>query len=114
MDETTGDKAIFTYKLSSTLIAAGNYGIKLQGLWRGGGVADTSYEYQLMICDMPFYSGFFVSGFTNCYKQCVHWCADLISPYFRTATSSSGFGGVAFNVNGHRPNSKRLISVGLR
>ena len=113
MNETTGDKAFFTYKLNSTLIAAENYGKRLPSLWIGGGIADTSYEYQLLICDVAYYSGFFVSGYTSqCYKQCTYWCGDGDSPYFRTATS--GFYGVAFNVNGHRSLAERLISVGLR
>ena len=114
MDETTGDKSFFRYQSSSTFVAAGSYGSVLGGLWSGGGTADPQYEYQLLICDNRFISGFFVSGYTNCYKRCDNWCADLESPYFRSATSSSGFSGVAFNVNGHRPLSKRLISVGLR
>ncbi|XP_078369730.1 uncharacterized protein LOC144653570 isoform X1 [Oculina patagonica] len=115
VDGTTGDKAFFTYKLSSTLVAAGNYGTPLPGLWEGGGIADTSYEYQLLICDTAFYSGFFISGYTNCFKQCGDWCGDLSSPYFRSASTSAGFAGVAFNViNGHRALSSRLISVGLR
>ena len=115
MDETTRDKAFFTYKLSSTLVAARNYGSQLSDLWTAGGVADTSYEYQLLICDTAFYSGFMISGYTNCYKRCGHWCGDLISPYFRSASTNTGsYGGVAFDANGHRPLSSRLISVGLR
>ena len=115
MDETTGEKAFFTYKLSSTLIAAENYRAQLPGLWQGGGIAVTSYEYQLLICDTVFYSGFFISGKSpNCYKQCNYWCSDITSPYFRSAVTSSGYGRVAFNVNGHRPRNSRLISVGLR
>ncbi|KAL9973368.1 hypothetical protein ACROYT_G019819 [Oculina patagonica] len=115
VDETTGDKAFFTYKLSSTLVAAGNYGAQLPGLWVGGGTTDTSYEYQLLICDQDFYSGFFISGYRDCYKQCSYWCWDYSSPYFRSAsTHTAAYGGVAFNVNGHWPLSSRLISVGLR
>ena len=116
MDGTTGYKAFFIYKLSSTLVAAGNYGTKLPELWTRGDIADTSYEYQLLICDHSFYSGFFISGYTNdCKKICNNWCGDIISPYFRSAsTSTAGYGGVAFNANGHRPLSSRLISVGLR
>lgn len=114
VDETTGEKAFFTYKLSSPLTAAGNYGAQLPGLWVGGGIADTSYEYQLLICNTDFYSGFFISKYTNCYKQCHSWCSDTTSPYFRSASTASGYAGVAFNVNGHRPLSSRLISVGLR
>ncbi|XP_078369767.1 uncharacterized protein LOC144653602 [Oculina patagonica] len=115
VDEATADKAFFTHKLSSTLVAAGNYGAQLPGLWVGGGTTDTSFEYQLLICDQDFYSGFFISGYTGCYKQCSHWCWDYSSPYFRSAsTRTAAYGGVAFNVNGHRPLSSRLISVGLR
>ncbi|KAL9973363.1 hypothetical protein ACROYT_G019813 [Oculina patagonica] len=114
VDETTGDKAFFTYKLSSTLVAAGNYGAQVSVLWEGGGIADTSYEYQLLICDTAFYSGFMVSRYTGCYKQCGHWCGDSSSPYFRSAATSANFAGVAFNANGHRRLSSRLISVGLR
>ena len=88
--------------------AAGTY-----GLWDGFGTKNDSYVFQLLICDHPFYRGFFVSGYTGeCYKQCDKWCADFDSPYFRTATSSST--GVAFNSNGARSHSKRLMSVGLR
>ena len=50
------------------------------------------YEYQLLICDDEFYSGFLVSGHRKiivsepgCYKRCGHWCGDFTSPYFRTA-----------------------------
>ena len=115
VDDKTEDKAIFTYKFNSTIVANENYGTPLPGLWIGGGVADQSYEYQLIICDHLFYSGFLVSGFIySCYKVCYSWCADLISPYFRTSASEIQYSGVAFNVNGHRPLSNRLISVGLR
>ena len=115
MDETTGDKAFFTYKINSTLVAEGNYGTRLPGLFDGGGKASASYEYQLLICDMSFYSGFFVSVYhNNCFKRCDSWCGDLSLPYFRSAATTTDFRGVAFNVNGHRPLSNRLISVGLR
>jgi len=115
VDETTGGKAFFSNQLNSTLVAAENYGTQLTGLWVGGGIADKSYEYQLLICDTNFYSGFFISGkYPNCYKHCGNWCDDRTSPYFRSATTSGGFAGVAFNVNGHRSLSSRLISVGLR
>ena len=69
---------------------------------------------QLLICDTSFYSGFFVSGYTNCYKDCDHWRGDFDSPYFRTASNDSHYSGVAFNTNGARALDKRLISVGLR
>ena len=122
VDETTGLFQLFstffnffTYKMSSTLIATGNYGSLLPGLFEGGGIADTSYEYQLLICDTSFYSGFIISGYTNnCFKQCTYWCADYNSPYFRSASTHQSFAGVAFNTNGARPLNSRLISVGLR
>ena len=118
VDETTGQKAFFTYKLGTSLVAAENYQTQLPGLWTGSGVADTNYDYQLVICDASFYSGFFVSGYTafgitNCSKRCGYWCGDQVSPYFRSAAASY-FTGVAFNINGHTPLSTRLISVGLR
>jgi len=114
-DEQTEDKAFFTHKLNSSLVASENYGIPLTGLWIGGGVADKNYEYQLVICDIPFYSGFVVPGFLNsCFKQCNSWCDDETTPFFRTATSSLSYSGVAFNVNGHHALTNRLISVGLR
>ena len=114
VDETTNEKAFFTYKLNSSLVAEGNYQTQISGLWLGGGVATTSHEYQLLICDHSFYSGFFISGYTNCYKWCDSWCGDTLTPYFRSASTNPWYAGVAFNVNGHRPLSSRLISVGLR
>ena len=98
-------------------MAAANYGKSASafGLWDGIG-ASSAYSYQLLICDITFYSGFFVSGYTNCYKQCNNWCGDTNSPYFRTAPTDSRQKGVAFNTNGHYPHvpKNRLISVGLR
>ena len=115
VDEETGEMAFFSNQLDSTLVAADNYGTQLTGLLVGGGIAETIYEYELLICDTNFFSGFFISGkYPNCYKQCGNWCGDTISPYFRSASTSSGFAGVAFNVNGHRSLSRRLISVGMR
>ena len=114
MDEATRQKAFFTYKLNSTLVAAANYGKQFPSMWLGNGVVDTKYEYQLLICDTYFYSGFFISGYTNCSKVCTRWCNDILSPYFRSASTSSRYAGVAFNINGHSPQGNRLISVGLR
>ena len=114
VDETTNEKAFFTYKRNSSLVAEGNYQTQISGLWLGRGVAATNHEYQLLICDHSFYSGFFISGYTNCYKRCDHWCGDTHTPYFRSASNYSSFAGVAFNVNGHRTRSSRLMSVGLR
>ena len=94
---------------------AGSYQ-ELNVCWDGVG-ASASYSYQLLICDSSEpYAGFFISGYTHCYKVCSYWCLDILSPYFRTAANVLLTGGVAFNTNGHFPNvpGKRLISVGLR
>ena len=101
------------------ITAASNYGNQANayGLWDGFGAMNSAYSYQLLICDHAFYTGFFVSGYTgNCYKHCNSWCGDTNSPYFRTASTSSYYSGVAFNTNGHHPNvvGNRLMSVGLR
>ena len=114
VDHETGSNVYFKQRADQRITAALNYGYAAgtYGLWDGVGT-NNAYLYQLLICDQPFFSGFLVSGYTdNCYKQCTKWCADNVSPYFRTATSSST--GVAFNSNGARSHSKRLMSVGLR
>lgn len=114
VDEATGQKAFFTYKLSRDIVAATNYGKQFPSKWQGNGVADTYYEYQLLICDTDFYSGFFISGYTHCSKVCIAWCNDKLTPYFRSAATNPNYAGVAFNINGHSPQKPRLISVGLR
>ena len=115
LDHQTLAKVYFKRRTNQSITASLNYGngASTYGLWDGVGVSD-AYLYQLLICDTSFYSGFLVSGYTNCYKQCGHWCGDGVSPYFRTASTSSSYFGVAFNINGHRSVNKRLISVGLR
>jgi hypothetical protein len=86
------------------------------GLWTAHGVASTSYNYQLNICDCDMYVGLMMSGYTsNCWKACNNWCADTSSPYFRwDGSSSSDFNGVAFNENGHRNVSSKTMSAGIR
>ena len=117
VDHQTGARVYFKRQINSPITAAVNYGnAAAVGLWHGIG-ASNAYTYQLLICDHSFYSGFFISGYTsNCYKRCNSWCGDTASPYFRTASTSTHYRGVAFNTNGHSPNipSSRLISVGLR
>ena len=115
LDHQTLAKVYFKRRTNQSIKANSNYGnnASTYGLWDGVGVNKT-YDYQLLICDTSFYGGFFVSGYTNCYKQCGQWGGDLVSPYFRTASTNSGYSGVAFNTNGHRPVNKRPISVGLR
>jgi len=117
IDHQSGNKAYFKRKSNLSIMAAANYGKtgSAYGLWDGVGSMNSAYSYQLLICDTSFFSGLFVSGYTgNCYKKCNHWCGDTKSPYFRTASTSSSLSGAAFNTNGHRPVSARLISVGLR
>lgn len=117
VDHQTGNKTYFKRQTKQPIMAANIFGnAAATGLWDGVGT-NTNFNYQLLVCDHSFYSGFFVSGLTgNCYKQCNSWCGDTSSPYFRTASTSSPYNGVAFNTNGHSPNrvSNRLISVGLR
>ena len=117
LDHQTLAKVYFKRRTNQSITANLNYGngASTYGLWDGVGVSD-AYDYQLLICDTSFYSGFFVSGYTNCYKQCHSWCNDLVSPYFRTASNDEHYKyfGVAFNINGARTLDKRLISVGLR
>ena len=116
VDHQTGNKTYFKRQVNQSITAAENYGKNADtyGLWDGVGV-DKAYHYQLLICDTSFYAGFFVSGHTNnCFKRCGFWCGDGNSPYFRTASTSAGYLGVAFNTNGHRPLNNKLISVGLR
>ena len=115
LDYQTLAKVYFKRRTNQSITANLNYGngASTYGLWDGVGVSD-AYDYQLLICDTSFYSGFLVSGYTNCYKQCNGWCDDHVSPYFRTATTSSSYSGVSFNINGARALDKRLISVGLR
>ena len=100
----------------TTIRAAGNYGKQADtyGLWKGFGTINNLYSYQLLICDTSFYTGFFVSGYTNCYKQYNLWCLDYKWPYFRTASTRSLYKGVAFNTNGAKSVSTRLMSVDLR
>ena len=116
VDHQTASKIYFKRQVNQSITAAGNYGnaAGTYGLWDGVG-ASNSYLYQLLICDTSFYAGFFISGYTsNCYKGCNSWCNDVHSPYFRTPSTSASYLGVAFNTNGHRLLSNRLITVGLR
>jgi hypothetical protein len=90
------------------------------GLWTPHGVASGSYDYQLLICDKSdqngFYPGYFISGYTKCFKKCNNWCSDRSTPYFRTDghSATSSYDGVAFNTNGHQSLNRKLVSVGLR
>lgn len=123
IDDQSGNKTFFTQKSnhSVTITAATNYGnvASTYGSWNLMAGVKNSYwgDYELLICDDNFFSGFMVSGiFGNCSKHCNSWCLDVQSPYFRTAADNCSFDGVAYNINGHSPNSveNRLMSVGLR
>lgn len=122
IDHQTGDRAYFKRQTRQTVKVAENYGkiADTYGLWDSVGAVE-GFSYQLLICDKESssnmkYSGFFISGYTGCYKTCDMWCDDIISPYFRTSSNRHGYKGVAFNVSAHEPNqvTNRLISVGLR
>ena len=117
VDHQMEDRAYFKRRESQPITAIINYGkpADTYGLWDGVGT-DNAFSYQLLICDHSFYSGFFVSGFTsNCFKLCQSWCADTLSPFFRTAGSTDPYyKGVAFNINGHEPMDNGLVSVGVR
>ena len=116
VDEANQQRAYFSRSSGGQLVANGNYGKQANtyGLWDGHGVASTGYQYQLGICDHSFYSGFMVSGYTNCYKKCNSWCGDTRSDYYRTASTSGSYAGVAFKTNGHKPVPQKIMSVGLR
>jgi hypothetical protein len=90
---------------------------------------DMSLPYQLLICASGRTTGFFMSGIqttTLCptgWKSCSNWCKDKFSEYFRHAYSPrenrnngvmANFTGVSFRENGHRPGSKKVMSVGIR
>ncbi len=117
VDEESKKKAAFT-KSGAAITFTGNYNkiANTYGLWTAQGAASTEYKYQMLICDTTFYKGLHLSGYqTDCNKECNSWCDDESSSYFRTsAVSNPKYSGVAFNENGHRPISKRLISAGIR
>ena len=86
------------------------------GLFNAHGVASTSWNYQLNICDQSWmWVGLMMTGYTNCWKRCGNWCGDTSSPYFRTdGDTGTNYNGVSFNENGHRNVSYKTISVGIR
>ena len=118
VDGTSNNKSSFI-KAGPNITFTDNYDkpASTYGQWNRHEVASSDIiKYQLLICDTSFYKGLHVSGYTtSCFKSCDHWCGDLLSPYFRTAAvTNPRYSGVAFDVNGHRAFSKRLISVGIR
>ena len=110
VDEKIKEKASFT-KTGPEITLKKNYNksASAYGKWNAHGVATDSIKYQLIICDTSFYKGLHVSGYAkSCYKQCDSWCGDTAS------VTNQSYNGVAFNVNGHRPLPKHLISAGIR
>ena len=118
----TGDTAWFTANNGDdfTLEELGYRATKSDfgTLFTGHGLATTSsYDYQVMVCDgdwMP--TGFMVTGYVgNCEKSCSSWCQDNSSMFFRANGDNRGiYAGVAFNENGHRNVSYKMISFGIR
>lgn len=98
--------------ISANYNAAGN----VYGLWTGGGVAETSYKYQLNVCDTNWmWVGLMISGRVGCDKQCGSWCSDTTTQYYRTDGDDAGtYNGVSFRENGHRNVSDKTMSVGIR
>lgn len=90
---------------------------------------DKSIPYQLLLCANGRTTGFFMSGVQETdtcstgWKSCSNWCKDKSSEYYRHAYSPrenrnngvhANFTGVAFRENGHRPSSRKVMSVGIR
>ena len=116
----TSQKAWF-YAQSNTPMTINSLGYNASGntagtFFTGGGVASTSWNYQLNVCDSSWmWVGLMMTGYTNCYKQCGSWCGDVSSPYYRTDGDNGGsYNGVSFNENGHRNVSYKTMSVGIR
>ena len=63
-----------------------------------------------------FYPGYFVSGYTDCYKKCNSWCGDYATPHYRTDGDfgRNKYDGIAFDVNGAKNLGKKRMSVGIR
>ena len=91
------------------------------GLWTGRGDARRDWSYQLLSCDRTWMQvGLFMSGYTNCWKQCGSWCGDRATDYYRTNGEGNGvrdsgnYRGVSFRENGHRVVADKMMSVGIR
>ncbi len=114
-----GQKAWFARDNGQTTTAKavgfGASGDKL-GTWSAkGGVASGAWKYQLVVCDVSMWTGFFLSGYTNCWKSCGSWCSDTTTHYYRyDGTAGNSYDGVAFHENGHTNVADKLVSVGLR
>ena len=120
INHNNGQQAWF-YAQNNTPMTISNLGYNASGatagtLFTGGGVASTTWNYQLNVCDSNWmWVGLMMTGYTNCYKQCGSWCGDTSSPYFRTDGDNGGnYNGVSFNQNGHTNVGYKTMSVGIR
>ncbi|MBT9555131.1 MAG: hypothetical protein IV100_03835 [Myxococcales bacterium] len=88
------------------------------GSFTGHAAASDATKYELSACDAAWIqTGLQMTVRTEgCAKRCNVWCADTTGVFFRYDGDSlgSGFGGVAFNDNGHAALPPKLMSVGLR
>ena len=115
-------KAWFTRNSPGNIVASStNWFVSgsAYGLFTGHGVANTSYSYQLNICDAGWmWTGFMITGYTSCFKDCNNWCGDTSSPYYRPdGSDTSAYRGTAFNQNGHNSSGalpSTLLSMGVR
>ena len=115
----TAEKAWFT-RQSATAVTLDGLGYNASGSEGGlfdaaGGVANTDYTYQLLVCDSWYYAAIFISGYeSDCYKTCIDWCFDNDTPYFRTHYDYVWMSGIAFNENGIDNLEFKTMSVGIR
>jgi len=115
----SNEKAWFSRNKSNTITINGcgyNSGCKGNSLWKGYGAAETNYDYQLLICDNSWmWTGLFMSGYSNCWKDCNSWCSDTNTMYFRTdGDDQISYNGVSFAENGHKNVEYKTMSVGIR
>ncbi|GMV38538.1 MAG: hypothetical protein AMXMBFR64_02540 [Myxococcales bacterium] len=114
-----GQKAWFKRDTAGTIVASSTTWFtngSTYGLWTGYGSMNGSYKYQLLLCDNGWmWTGFFISGYTSCWKGCNNWCSDGSTPYYRYDGDDGGsYNGVSFNQNGHTNVPYKMMSVGVR
>ena len=117
IDETTKQSAYFQRESDVQLKPSNNFGDKAQynGLWVSQGVASKSYKYQLLICDTRLSTEDFLLVVTRPVgRDVLTGVATRARLNFRTASTDPSYAGVAFNINGHTPRARRLVSVGIR
>jgi hypothetical protein len=118
VNHTANQSAWFTRDVRTDITMAANYNASgnVYGLWTGGGVANTSYKYQLNVCDTNWmWVGLMMSGRVGCDKACGSWCSDTTTEYYRTDGDDGGsYNGVSFRENGHTNVGAKTMSVGIR